>query len=731
MYLHASLLMSQTFANDTVLLPNLLKEIFDQQLYARPPEGNISDFLIHLLNDEIKLGHTNANGLLARFAGDINKLTQYGTNLKEGGLSKALIDVAIADYYFMQSGFTKDFYNAITGGIGFDLKDIGANWSSNKTVRQLGDVIATQLLNGDQKARAFLAQDNYWSIQSGDAALNVTGTGSNNDAMIGGFGSDTLDGGAGNDFLFGGDGVDTLTGGADNDLLIGGAGADTMDGGSGYDTYVIEGNDTIEDSDGKGILRDKAGNVITGTILKREDGSYVYLSDPSISVTRDTDLTLTLTGGNVAIIKNFQSGNLGLQLVDTSAQAPTTLTINGDITPADTNPSTPGIQADGDAQGNPIGTAGQPYADILGGSAGNDHILAGELNDDVGAGAGDDWIEGGNGKDYLWGYTGDDRIEGGAGSDILIGDEGNDRLYANAQVDIAPAIANGNTDTGSGLKGDWLSGNAGDDILIAGADNDVLAGGAGADLLIAGAGDDNILGDSDYVPQFLWETAPRYSIGGVLWYHSSADTFNWTITPGPETTVFAPVEGETNPAGGGADVIYAGAGNDHVWAGEGDDTVFGEDGNDKLLGDAGNDVLLGGAGDDSLSGDASYVDVSLHGNDYLDGGDGNDHLYGYGGDDTLFGGDGADFLQGDSGTGVGDGADYLDGEAGDDTLFGEGADRLFGGAGRRHPVRRWKGATCHEGHRAIVLSGQARSIAKTGPAQWSVRDRGRADRARL
>ncbi|MHB1292156.1 MAG: hypothetical protein ACYCY5_08185 [Sulfuricella sp.] len=78
------------------------------------------------------------DGLLSRFAGDIDNLTQYGTNLKDGALGKALIDVAIADYYFMQNGFTKDFYNAIIG----------------------------QYLNGDQTARAFLAQDNIWSILS-------------------------------------------------------------------------------------------------------------------------------------------------------------------------------------------------------------------------------------------------------------------------------------------------------------------------------------------------------------------------------------------------------------------------------------------------------------------------------------------------------------------------------------------------------------------------------------
>lgn len=719
--LAAALLIQDKLRIDTVALPNLLSAIFDETLYAKPLAGDKADFLTAMLNDQIKVGYDNANGLLSRFAGDLDKLTNYGTNLKDGALGEALIDVAIADYYFMQNGFTKDFFTAISGGISFDLADIGAEWSSNKTVSQLDNAIVTQFLNGDQTARSFLAQDNAWSIQSGDTPLTTTGTGANNDAMIGGSGSDTMDGGAGNDFLYGGDGADTLTGGADNDQMIGGKGNDTLNGGSGYDTYRIEGSDTIADADGKGILKDQAGNLISGVIQKQEDGSYLYLSDPSISVTKDTDLTLTLTDGTVAIIKNFQSSNLGLYLGDMATQV-TPLTINGDIKPTDTAPSVAGIQADANAQGNPIGTA-QPYEDILVGSAGNDHILSGELNDDVNAGAGDDWVEGGNGNDYIGGRTGNDLIEGGAGSDILAGEEGNDRIYGNTKTDAATAIANGNNDTGSSLKGDWLAGNAGDDTLIAGADNDVLTGGAGADLLIAGAGDDNILGDADYTAQYQWEGAHRYTMGGALWYHSSADTFNWTVTPGPDSTVFAPVVGETSPAGGGADAIYAGAGNDHVWAGEGDDTVQGEGGNDTVQGESGSDVLLGGGGDDllfgddldenagddyldgedgndtlsgaagadtlyggagsdKLYGDSSDTAIDKQGNDYLDGEAGDDTLFGLGGADTIFGGDGADYLQGDSGTGIGDSDDYLDGEAGDDTLLGEGgSDLLYGGDG--------------------------------------------------
>ena len=490
--------------------------------------------------------------------------------------------------------------------------------------------------------------------------------------------------GSGGDMLVGGMGDDLLIGGTGNDVLWGGQGNDIMAGGAGDDTYLLDGGgkDTIEDKQGtnKVILNGKA----IGSFYRLTDGTTYMSYDGGFSaVLQNGDFIVTdvTTGDKVTLNQNFQEGDFGIRFQDKPTDPQTTLTIVGDISPTDTDFGKDGIQADGDALNNPLGTA-QPYEDILGGSAGNDHILSGELNDDVGGGGGDDWIEGGNGNDYIHGDTGNDLIEGGAASDILLGGNGNDRLYANIKIDTAAAIANGNNDTGSGQKGDWLTGDAGDDTLIAGADNDVLAGGAGADLLIAGAGDDNILGDADYEPQFLPEDTKRYTMGSTDWYHSSADTYNWTITPGPDTTVFAPVVGETSPAGGGADVIYAGAGDDHVWAGEGDDVVYGEGGNDTISGDAGSDILLGGAGDDKIWGDSSKIDESLHGDDFLDGGDGNDELYGMGGNDTLYGGAGDDKLYGDQSDQVIAGNNYLNGEDGNDSLYGgKGDDILLGGAG--------------------------------------------------
>ncbi|MBI3903964.1 MAG: putative Ig domain-containing protein [Nitrosomonadales bacterium] len=629
--LTSALLMQDKLRADTIVLPSLLTELFDKQLYARDLNSPQRDFLNTLLNDQVRVGYTDANGLLARFSTDIDKLTQLGDNLKTGELGKAVIDVAIADYYFMQSGFSgKDFFSAITGGISLDLKDIGADWSSNRAVARLDNAVITQLLNGDQSARSILAQDNYWSIQSGNTALDATGTGTNNDAMIGGTGSDTLNGMDGNDFLFGG---------AGDDFLIGGAGSNLLEGGAGNDVYYVgSGTNRIYDSNGHGIIYTGSGQLSGGSgdgfTYKSLDGAHTYAL---IGDMNNADGAILVVDGSLTI-QHYHQNDLGITLdAAASTITPTLPTITGDFAPI-----VYGTDAQGnplyhlDALGNRIVDTNQPGAvdDILNGSSGNDSILTGM------------------GRDYANGKAGDDLMQGGTGSDILAGEDGNDRLYGDSQISTEQAITNGNSDIATGLQGDWLAGGAGDDTLVAGTDNDVLSGGGGNDLIVAGAGDDYIVGDADYTAQNL----------------------NWSIAVDANgNAVFTPATDATNPADAGNDIIYAGEGNDHVWADGGNDVVYGEGGNDTINGEAGNDILLGGSGNDVIFGDGNAANT---GDDYLDGGDGNDTLWGGNGNDTLLGGAGSDKLYGETG------ANYLDGGDGNDVLNSGGpGSNLQGGAG--------------------------------------------------
>ncbi|MDP2760685.1 MAG: hypothetical protein Q8O64_09850, partial [Sideroxyarcus sp.] len=444
----------QTLSDVTFKLPDLLKMIFDKKLYAFSTASSNRDnenLLEHLVRHEAGVIDPTtgtisipADAMVTRFTADLWQIAQDGgLTLNEANLSRALTAFTMQKYYDetqASAGYNKTLFTGIAGGIHFDIKDVASTPAAAKGYSDfsifLREYYTTLDTDGNpvtsptrQQILAALSGLRDWYIQAGADAMNATDTLNRNAFMFGGTGSDILTGGTGNDLLVGNAGTDTLTGGTGDDWMIGGAGNDILDGGAGYDTYTLEGNDTIRDSDGHGALKDKAGNLISGAIQKNADGTYTYLTDPSVSVTLDTNLTLTFADGTVAVIENFTSGNLGLQLSDTATQA-STLTITGDISPVDTDPAEAGIQAASNSYGNPLGM-GMPYEDILYDSNGNDHILSGELTGLVMAWAGDDWIEGGNGNDVLLDGLGNDLIEGGAGKDLIYAGDGNDRLYGN------------------------------------------------------------------------------------------------------------------------------------------------------------------------------------------------------------------------------------------------------------------------------------------------------------
>jgi Ca2+-binding RTX toxin-like protein len=162
------------------------------------------------------------------------------------------------------------------------------------------------------------------------------------------------------------------------------------------------------------------------------------------------------------------------------------------------------------------------------------------------------------------------------------------------------------------------------------------------------------------------------------------------------------------------DVASGNGGNDVLRGLAGNDTLSGGAGNDTLSGGAGNDIMRGGAGDDlyvvdsaldvvaeavgagtdrvlttlasytlganvenlTYSGTGSFAGAGNGLANRITGGAGADTLTGSAGNDTLTGGAGADTLAG----GAGD--DTLTGGAGADTLSGGlGSDTLIGGAG--------------------------------------------------
>ncbi|MBZ0307855.1 MAG: hypothetical protein K8I82_17435, partial [Anaerolineae bacterium] len=270
-------------------------------------------------------------------------------------------------------------YSSLLAGANADLNKAGFAGVTAADLKPSLQPAADFLITNYGQGRSF-SPLNIWVGKSAGGTL--LGDSTNADLMIGDVGNDTQQGRGGNDVLVGGKGNDTLTGGTGDDLML---------GGEGNDTYIInagDGTDTIEDKQGANrvVLNGKPIDLL----IKQADGTYASPEGAFTAAMQGTDLVVTdvASGTQTILNKDFQEGDFGIRFQDAPTDPQTPLTINGDIIPTDTNPSTAGIQADADAQGNPIGTAG-PYEDILLGSAGNDHILSGELNDDVCAGAGD------------------------------------------------------------------------------------------------------------------------------------------------------------------------------------------------------------------------------------------------------------------------------------------------------------------------------------------------------
>lgn len=430
--------------------------------------------------------------------------------------------------------------------------------------------------------------------------------------------TDTLTGGNKDDHLYSMGGNDILTGGKGNDYLEGGAGNDTYQYASG------DGLDTILDTDGNGSVVIDGLPALTGgaqygdnKVIRGTDANGV--SHLYTFVTGDITTGGDLIVDGAMLIKNYKpdlGNHMGLNLTGPAALPTGLTTLSGN----DTDNFIGMAVYDRDPNNSSI-----DYAIAPDGSTWSSHPVYGS-NANI--------------------------LEGGLGSDIIVGGATlGTRLYADSQIDAATAIANGNIQAGSGLKGDWLTGGNGDDTLVGSTGNDVLMGGGGADLMIGGAGDDLIYGDVSAV----------------------ATRFDWALTNINGTETLSPAL-VLPTAAGGADVIYAGNGNDRVWSGAGNDVIFGEGGNDQLNGEDGNDIILGGADNDTLWGGA--------GSDYLDGGIGADEIQGGTGDDILIGGAGNDTLYGGDGKdtyiyNVGDGIDTIYDTTADNNIirFGAGVNK--------------------------------------------------------
>ena len=524
------------------------------------------------------------------------------------------------------------------------------------------------------------------------------------DYLQGDAGGDQLDGGAGMDRLLGGAGNDILEGGTENDTLDGGLDNDILRGGAGLDRYISNfGADTIEDSDGRGVVEFHGSEVLLSGLRRTDDPTNVFRSaDGTITLTK-SGADLVVTGSGPLTIKNFSSGQLGIRLVEDGRYAAATRTEfvkidHYDLTPTGYIPVYAAFFDDNANDMRNTAAIGGLVPEI---DDRNNLIYAGGGNDFIISGAGDDQLYGDGDSDEIFGGLGHDRLYGGLGSDQLFGDdlavsasggndfldggEGNDLVQGDAGRDIVFGGAGNDNLNGDGFAGDNSGGF--DDYLDGEAGDDELHGAAGSDVLIGGAGNDLLIGDTT---QFQNGTPEQ---GG-----------NDTLDGGEGQDQLFGLYGDDLLSGGigddlvngqdGSDVLYGGAGDDTLSgdlrftslaglydtreyrAAGADDLLFGEAGADLLSGGEGNDVVDGGTENDTLYGDYLTSQLSTSeplywtlfsalGDDWISGGMGNDALAGGFGADVLLGGVGFDSLLG----GAGD--DFLEGGAGDDVLYGE------------------------------------------------------------
>jgi len=385
-----------------------------------------------------------------------------------------------------------------------------------------------------------------------------------NDLMFGEKGDDILEGGEGNDVIYGGEG---------RDHLYGGAGVDTLIGGSGGDAYFFKESelgaggcivDTIDD-DGNGdviVYLSEQGSVIKtsylgGNYCKQEDGSWIKAIGEKIYrfiINSGTGVATIMLPNNAGAVelKDFQSGDFGINLIDTPAAPVTTVGILGDGTGEHCY----------DANGHLINITLNPQPgqhDLLYDGVANDRIEAMGGNDLIHAQmGGDDWLLGGAGNDVIasqnFGGAASDKdiIEGGAGSDMLWGGPDSDKVFAENYGEMETLIAAGEVATAEAGKGELLNGAEGNDFVYGSNRADALFGGDGHDLLVGGGGADVIYGDNDGTSIFNWDSEN----GGA--------SSNWSFSITPTSVVLNDISIVESTAPGD-DTIYAGSGNDEIF----------------------------------------------------------------------------------------------------------------------------------------------------------------------
>ncbi|WP_297325718.1 peroxidase family protein [Nitrosomonas sp.] len=436
------------------------------------------------------------------------------------------------------------------------------------------------------------------------------------------------------------DGLSALLGGATTfsagNILLGGAGSDLIEGRGGDD--IIDG--------------DRWLNTRISVRSAADDTVEIASFDSMTSALRTAMQNGTYNPSQLKIIRKIETAPAGTS-VDTAvfrdvfANYVVTVSADGTIF---VDHATPTVVAIDDGSDTIRNVERLQFTDRVAvvGTAGDDNLV-GTANNDTLIGLG--------GNDRLDGLGGVDALIGGPGNDTFVVDtttdtiteaagvgSGNDTVESSVTFTIAAAPnlenitltgANAINATGNAAinilignnNNNVLTGAAGNDTLTGNDGNDTLAGGTGNDTMDGGAGDDI------YVVDSLLDSITELAGGGIDTVRSSI-TFTLVTNPNLENlelTGAAAINGTGNDAnniltGNGANnVLSGGDGNDDLFGGIGADSLTGGNGADDFNYSAINQSTPGAAGRDSIAGFTSGTDrIDLSAIDAIVGNVGND-----------------------------------------------------------------------------------------------------------
>ncbi len=286
----------------------------------------------------------------------------------------------------------------------------------------------------------------------------------------------------------------------------------------------------------------------------------------------------------------------------------------------------------------------------------------GTFNGGIGLGGGNDTLDssngiilggisGGDGNDYILGGASNDIISGGTGADTLDGGGGVNTLdYSGSLLSVTVDLGNNFAKHGDAagdhiahfqnvygsLKGDTLSGDAGNNVINGLMGNDTLNGNAGDDtLLMLGKGKAHINGGAgnDVIQLVTVDPVnfgPAFSIADQIDGGSGFDTlllsgaaniaftattlvnvellqmadgFNYSVVSNDATVAAGQTLIVDGTALTGSNQLYFSGvletnGNFSIDGGDAKDTIVGGAGNDVIAGNGNADILTGGSGSD-------------------------------------------------------------------------------------------------------------------------------------